>query len=109
MHKQATGTFLFLFVASDFKHLLTSTGRRQKLQGFSDWERHEKVQLTGVGNGNPLVELVVIRHSVKLAAQHLSERGLVARTGFGVTRAVALPLPRAVLAAKLRPVDDDIS
>lgn len=67
-------------------------------------EGHAEVQLTGVGDGNPLVELVVIRHSVKLAAQHLSERGLVVGTGFGVARAVALPLPRAVLAAKLRPV-----
>lgn len=65
------------------------------------------VQLTRVGDGNPLVELVVIRHGVKLAAQHLSERGLVVRTGFGVARAVALPLPRAVLASELRPVDDD--
>lgn len=31
VHRQAIGTFLFLFVASDFKHLLTSTGRCQNL------------------------------------------------------------------------------
>lgn len=64
------------------------------------------VELTRVDNRNPLVELVVIRHSVKLAAQHLSKGGLVVLAGFGVTRAVPLPFPGAVLTSKLWPVND---
>lgn len=69
-------------------------------------DQHEQVQLTRVGDGNPLVELVVIRHRVELAAQHLPEGGPVVLTGLGVTRAVTLALPRAVLASELRPADD---
>lgn len=79
----------------------------ERLRGFSAGDEMENAELTRVGDGNPLVELVVIRHGVKLAAQHLPERGLVVLAGFGVTRAVTLPLPRAVLASELRPVDDD--
>lgn len=64
------------------------------------------VELTRVENRNPLVELVVIRYGVKLAAQHLSKRGLVVLAGFGVTRAVTLPFPGAVLTSELWPVND---
>lgn len=66
------------------------------------------VELTRVNNRNPLVELVVIRHGVKLAAQHLSKRGLVVLTGFGVTRAVALPFSSAVLTSELWPVNNSM-
>lgn len=65
------------------------------------WDLLTFCPLTRVGNRNPLVDLIVIRHSVELAAQHLPKRGLVLLTGFGVACPITLPFPSAVLASKL--------
>lgn len=65
------------------------------------WDLLTFCPLTRVGNRNPLVDLIVIWHSVELAAQHLPKRGLVLLAGFGVARPITLPFPSAVLASKL--------
>lgn len=57
--------------------------------------------LTCVGNRDPLVELVVIGHRVKLAALHLSEARLVLLAGFRITGPIAFPFSRAILSSKL--------
>lgn len=61
--------------------------------------------LTGVSHRNPLVELIVVRHSVKLTAQHLPKSWLILLTGFCVTCPITLPFPSAVLAPKLWSVE----
>lgn len=57
--------------------------------------------LTWVSNRNPLVELIVVRHCVKLTAEHLSEGWFIALAGFCVTGPITLPFSGAVLASKL--------
>ncbi len=57
--------------------------------------------LTWVCNRNPLVELIVVGHSVKLTAQHLSKCRFVVLTGFCITGAITLPFPSAVFAPEL--------
>lgn len=64
--------------------------------------------LTWVRHRYPLVELIVVRHSVKLTAQHLSKRRLILLTGFCVTRPITLPFPRAVLAPELWSVEKQV-
>lgn len=43
----------------------------------------------------------MVRHGVKLAAQHLSESRRILLAAFGVAGPVALPLPCAVFASEL--------
>lgn len=50
----------------------------------------------------------MIRHSVKLTAQHLSKSWLILLTGFCVTRAITLPFPCAVLAPELWSVEKQV-
>lgn len=94
--------------ASVLSPSLRETPRLATEAAFSDSFQQISVSLTTVGNGDPLVQLVVIRHGVELAAQHLSKGGLVVLAGSGVTRAVPLPFPRAVLTSELRPVNDGV-
>lgn len=56
--------------------------------------------LTWVSHRNPVVELIVVGHSVKLAAQHLSKGRLLVLAGLCVTSPVALPFSGAILASK---------
>lgn len=51
-----------------------------------------------------MVQFIVIRHSVELAALHLSKRWLIPLTRFCVARPVTLPFPSAVFTSKLRSV-----
>lgn len=60
------------------------------------------LSLTWVNNWDPLVELVVIWHCVKLTAQHLSEGRLLILTRFGVAGPVTLPFSSAILSSKFR-------
>lgn len=53
-----------------------------------------------VSHRHPLVELIVVGHGVKLAAQHLSKAGLILLAGLCVTSAITLPFPSAVFAPK---------
>lgn len=57
--------------------------------------------LTGVSHRNPLVELIVVRHSVKLTAKHLPKSWRILPTGFCVTCPITLPFPSAVFAPEL--------
>lgn len=51
----------------------------------------------------------MVRHSIKLTAQHLSKSGLIVLAGFCVTCPVTLPFPGAVLAPKLWSVENGLS
>lgn len=59
------------------------------------------LSLTRVSNRNPLVELIVVRHCVKLTAEHLSEGWFIVLAGFCVTGPITLPFSCAILASKL--------
>ncbi len=60
--------------------------------------------LTWACNRYPLVEFIVVRHSVKFTALHLSEGGMFSGTRFCVANSVALPLACTIFASKLRSV-----
>lgn len=61
--------------------------------------------LTWVCHRDPLVELIVVRHSVKLTAQHLSKSWYIIWTGLCVTGPVPLSFTGTVLAPKFWPVE----
>lgn len=55
------------------------------------------------GDGDPLIQLVVVWHGIKLAALHVSKRRLLLNTWHRVTHPVALTLTCTVLPAKCWP------
>lgn len=61
--------------------------------------------LTWVKNWKPVVEFILVGNSVELAALHLPKRRRARGAGVDVAQAIALSFPRAVLPAKLWPIN----
>lgn len=53
-----------------------------------------------------MVERILVGHRVELAALHLPKGWCIRAAGVDVAQAVALPLSRAVLPAKLRSAEE---
>lgn len=84
---------------------MAQTGQRRSDCGWGPGSGSAAKLPTWVEHREPVVEGVLVGHRVKLAALHLPEGRRARAARLDVAQAVALPLPRAVLPAKLRPAD----